>query len=252
MRLNDRQQSILDLLKEQKKLGVGELAGRFGVSEMTIRRDLRMLEDQSLLTRTHGGVVNTRKVSFEQFLGERMNVHLDAKRAIARRASQLVEPGDTIILDTGTTVFQLSNALENIPDLTIATPSLAAAANLFGRQTARIIVLGGYLKPWSPDLIGTLTEDNVANLHFRKAFLGADGIDPASGFFCNDLASANVVRQIIKASDKVFVLADSSKIGVKSLIKYAEFGDVDVFVTDGRDPAKARQVGRAVETLIAE
>jgi DeoR/GlpR family transcriptional regulator of sugar metabolism len=154
-------------------------------------------------------------------------------------------------MDTGTTVFLIAEHLADIPDLTVATPSLAVASSLFWKRSARLIVLGGYIKPWSPDLVGTLTEANVRTLHFRKAFLGADGVDRESGFFCNDLASANVVREIIKASDTVHVLADSSKIGVKSLIQYAGFGDVDVLITDGREPDKVRAMQKRVKTVVA-
>jgi len=250
MHLNARQEQILNALKDNRRVGVRELAARFSVSEMTIRRDLSLLEERGLLTRTHGGGVDSQRVSFELFMGERLTHNGEAKKAIARRAAAFVGRGDTIILDTGTTVFMLADLLDGIADLTVATPSLAIASGLFWRKSARLIVLGGYVKPWSPDLVGSLTEENVAKLHFRKAFLGADGIDPEAGFFCNDLGSANVVQAIIKASDEVVVMADSSKIGVKSLIKYADFGDVDMLITDGRDSAKLRAVEKKVKTVV--
>jgi len=251
MSLNDRQQAILDQLKDSGRIGVRPLAERFAVSEMTIRRDLALLERHSLLTRTHGGGVSSQRVSFDLFLGDKMKQNASAKEAIARAAARLVEPGDTIVMDTGTTVFLVAEHLAAIPDLTVATPSLAVASSLFWKKSARLIVLGGYIKPWSPDLIGSLTESNVRTLHFRKAFLGADGVDPASGFFCNDLASANVVREIIKASDTVYVLADSSKIGVKSLIPYAGFADIDMLITDNRDPDKVRAMQKKLKTVVA-
>lgn len=238
MTLNARQNAILEQLKADKRVSVRVLAEHFDVAEMTIRRDLTLLENRGLLTRTHGGGVDSQKVTFELFMGERLKHNGDAKRAIARAAATHVSAGDTIILDTGTSVFMLTDFLDDIADLTVATPSLAVASNLFWRKSARLIVLGGYVKPWSPDLVGTLTEGNVKSLHFRKAFLGADGVDPESGFFCNDLGSANVVKEIIRASDEVIVLADSTKIGVKSLIKCADFSDVDLLITDSCDPAR--------------
>jgi DeoR/GlpR family transcriptional regulator of sugar metabolism len=250
MHLNSRQEQTLAALKDNRRVAVRELAARFDVSEMTIRRDLALLEERGLLTRTHGGGVDSQKVTFELFMGERLRHESDAKKAIARRAALLVSPGDTIILDTGTTVFMLADHLDDVADLTVATPSLAVASSLFWRKSARLIVLGGYVKSWSPDLVGSLTEENIAKLHFRKAFLGADGIDPDVGFFCNDLGSANVVKQIIAASDEVFVMADSSKIGVKSLIKYADFDDVNLLITDARDSAKLRLVEKKVKTVV--
>ncbi len=250
MPLNSRQEQILVALKDNRRVAVRELATTFSVSEMTIRRDLSLLEDRGLLMRTHGGGVDSQKVTFELFMGERLRHNGNAKKAIARAAVEFVSAGDTIILDTGTTVFMMADLLDDIADLTVATPSLAVASSLFWRKSARLIVLGGYVKAWSPDLVGSLTEENVAKLHFRKAFLGADGIDPEAGFFCSDLGSANVVQAIIRASDQVFVMADSSKIGVKSLIKYADFGDVGLLITDGNDSAKLRLVEKKVKTVV--
>jgi DeoR/GlpR family transcriptional regulator of sugar metabolism len=250
MRLNSRQGQILELLKDNRRVAVRELAAQFDVSEMTIRRDLGMMEGRGLLTRTHGGGVDSQKLSFEMFMGERLRLNGEAKKTIARKAASFVSAGDTIILDTGTTVFMMADYLDEIADLTVATPSLAIATGLFWRKSARLIVLGGYVKSWSPDLVGSLTEENIAKLHFRKAFLGADGIDPDAGFFCNDLGSANVVKAIIRASDEVYVMADSSKIGVKSLIKYADFADVDMLITDGGDAEKVKTAEKRVKTVV--
>ncbi|MBD3240063.1 MAG: DeoR family transcriptional regulator [Chitinivibrionales bacterium] len=249
--LSERQASIVALLKEQNRLGVKELAQRFGVSEMTIRRDFRALEQRHRLTRTHGGGVETAHLSFDLFLGEKMGVRREQKIAIARRAAQQIEPGDCIMLDTGTTVFHLANYIDDIPDITVATPSLAVASNLFWKRTVRLIVLGGAAKPWSPDLVGTLTRENIRHLHFRKAFLGADGIDPAAGLFCNDLESANVIAEILNASDQVYVLADSSKLGARSLIKYADFNDIDAVITDTDNPVHAERLCQHIRVIQA-
>jgi DeoR/GlpR family transcriptional regulator of sugar metabolism len=218
---------------------------------MTIRRDFNLFQKNNIMTRTHGGGVDTQKISFELFMGKKMEVNADAKKRIARKALEYISPGDTILLDTGTTVFHLTNFLNNIEDLTVVTPSLAVASNLFWNKSAKLIVLGGYVKSWSPDLIGTLTEQNVSNLNFKTAFLGADGIHPEEGFFCDDLNSSNVVKAIIKSSQKVVVMADSSKIGNKSLIKYGDFKDVDLLITDNNEPDKVKQIKNRVKTVLA-
>jgi DeoR/GlpR family transcriptional regulator of sugar metabolism len=247
--MNDRQTRIAELLKQKGRVSLRELVKQFGVSEMTIRRDFRLLEERNVLTRTHGGSVAAHQISFDSFLGERARRHLEQKRAIASRAARLIELGDTIILDTGSTVFQLAHLLDGVANLTVATPSLAVASALFFSASAKLIVLGGYAKQWSPDLVGWLTEENIRNLHFRKAFLGADGIDANSGFFCNDLGSANVVKQIIRSSDTVYVLADSSKIGTRSLIRYAGFDAVDTLITNATDDSGLKELAKRVKTV---
>lgn len=251
MKLNARQQNILAALKGKKRVSVKELSEQLGVSEMTVRRDFKLLEQYDLLTRTHGGGMQTPRVSMDLFFGEKMKHRFDQKLAVARRAAEEIEPGDTVVMDTGTTVFQLSDMLTDIPDVTVATPSLAVASNLFWQRACKLIVLGGCVRPWSPDLIGSLTEENTRKLHFRKAFLGADGIDPNEGFFCGDLNSANVVKEIIRASDTVYVLADCSKIGSRSLIKYADFNEIDVLITDGSNPNACALVSDRLSTIVA-
>jgi DeoR/GlpR family transcriptional regulator of sugar metabolism len=249
MDLNQRQIEIIRLFKEKNACGVKELVRTFHVSEMTIRRDLALLEKNGSITRTHGGGIDTQKISFDFLMGEKAGINVDAKKAIAAKAAAFIRNGDTVILDTGSTVLQLSNELGGFDDLTVVTPSLAVAANLFRSKTVKLIILGGYVKPQSPDLVGVLTEKNIRELHFKTAFLGADGIDPAEGFFCSDINYGNVVREMIKASEQVIVLADASKIGKKALTRYGDFSDVDLLITDLDDADTLASLRKKVKTV---
>ena len=252
MGTNKRQEQIIEKLNENSEITVKELAKGFSVSEMTIRRDFKILEDANLITRTHGGGVNNNQLSFDLFLGEKLKVNLSQKRAISKKAAEHISHGEPILIDTGTTVFHIAQYLEDRQDLTVATPSLAVASTLYWNKSANLMLLGGYIKSWyRPDLVGPLTENNINGLNFKTAFLGADGVDPEEGFFCNDMDSANVVKNVIKNSERVIVLADSSKIGTKSLVKYADFKDVDLLITDSGAPDKIEKLIKllTVETV---
>lgn len=232
MKLNSRQAATIEMFERDKTLSIKELSARFGVSEMTIRRDFRVLERAGLITTSHGAGVSSKRLFLDMFSTQHSERGADAKKAIAAKAAEYTAPGDIMILDTGSTVFELSGHLRDAKGLTVATPSLLTALNLFASNAVKVILLGGYVRPWSPDLFGSMTERNIAELHFHKAFIGADGIDPEEGFFCADMNSANIVRRIIESSDQVFVLADSSKIGRKALVRYAGFEQVDRLITD--------------------
>jgi DeoR/GlpR family transcriptional regulator of sugar metabolism len=252
MKINERQEKILEMLNENRVVGVKELAKHFNVSEMTIRRDLDFLEKNNQLTRTHGGGIRTSRVSFDLFMEDKLNLNRDAKKAIASRAVEFIKPHNMILLDVGTTILQMADYIKDIEGLTIATTSLAVASKLFLNQTARLIMVGGYIKAWSPELFGFLTEQNIRELHFDIVFLGANGIHPQEGLFCSDINAYNVIQEMIKSGDKVIVLADSSKVGKKSLMKYGDFGDIDILITDSRQPQLLEAMKDKVETIAVD
>lgn len=224
-----------------REVTVRELADELDVSEMTARRDLSALEREGLLVRTHGGAVATGRVAFEFAFGRDQQTMLDAKRAIAAVACGMIEDGQVVLLDTGTTTLELARLLTAGRALTVVTSSLAIVSTLQFASGVETILLGGFLRGGSPDLWGPITERNLEELHVDWVFVGADGVGSDGRLYCEDLNVARVAERMIAAGERAYVLADSSKIGRKSLTSYGGPEDVRALITDdGIDDAQRR------------
>lgn len=234
-----RHTRIRERLGAQPGVAVSELAREFEVSEMTIRRDLAALEAQAHIQRTHGGAVLTERMILEFDYRERREVNRPAKCAIAAAARRLVKPGQRLILDTGTTTFELATLLGDAEDLTVITPSLAVASELQHAPGVEVILLGGAIRRGSPDLTGPVTEHCLELFSADLAFQGADGIGLDGKIYNPDLRLARVDRLMRRVSTRSCVLADHSKIGRTALACSGTMADVDVLITDDQAPADA-------------
>lgn len=222
MNLNARQLQITELVHSDGEYSVEKLAERFGVSGMTIRRDLQVLAEEGKIVRTHGGAVPAQQVSFEfQFLA-RVKENESAKRAIATAAAELVGEGQSVMLDSGTTTLALAQQLRQRQSLTVITTSLPIAAALQDWGQIQVLLLGGYLRRGTPDLAGALTEANLEGLRADVAFVGADGVDLKGGVYNESLEIARMLTRMAAAASRVYVVADASKLGRTAL---ARFGD---------------------------
>ena len=204
---------------------------------MTIRRDLEWLEKQGSLTRTHGGAILSRPAVIEFAFLERNRSRLDEKQAIAREVASMVTRGMAITLDTGTTTLEVAKAIAGIPALKVVTSSLAIASVLYTCDNIDLVLLGGNVRKNSPDLSGSLTEENL--LHFRTdiAVLGADGADH-DGLYTTDMAIASVSRAIIGGAARAIAVVDSSKFQRRSFVKFSSWSSIECLVTDeGATPA---------------
>jgi DeoR/GlpR family transcriptional regulator of sugar metabolism len=226
-----RAQEILDLLARHPEVGVIELTERFRVTAMTIRRDLDALERAGKITRTHGGAILTAPsvVAFE--FNERRQTNLREKEALARAAAQWVEPGMTVILDTGTTTLAVAHALAGLRKLKVLTSSLAIASALYAREGLELVLLGGQVSKNSPDLSGPLTEDNLRAFRAELAFVGADALD-AGGLYTSSQEIARVSRAILASAKQTVLVADSSKLGRTSFARFADWEMIDRVVMD--------------------
>jgi DeoR family transcriptional regulator of aga operon len=232
-----RQARIQDHLAAQPGLSVSELAPRFGVSEMTIRRDFAALEDQDLVRRTHGGARLTERMMLEFDHRDRRKLNQAAKRAIATAARRLVQPGDRLILDTGTTTLELAALLHDGQDLKVFTPSLAVASELQHAAGVEVVLLGGVIRRGSPNLTGPVTEHCLELFTADLAFQGADGIGLDGRIYNHDLRLARVDRLMHKVVRRSVLLADHTKIGTTALACNGSMADVDIFITDTAAPA---------------
>ena len=231
MLAEERRAQILEFVNQHKSAKVDELSEKFNISDSTVRRDLKKLEERELVARTHGGVVAKKEKSFEPSFGEKENENEKAKNLIAKKAAELIENGDTIILDAGTTTTKLAKELNKFENLTIVTNAINIALELID-SSHEIIIPGGNLKKRTLALVGPVTESYLEGLHADKAFLGANGIDFEAGITTPDLVEANVKSKMADKAKNVIVLADNTKFDEVTLVKVLEIDQVNTIVTD--------------------
>ena len=252
--MNLRQSRILELLEKNGRVSIAEIKEMFNVSDMTVRRDLLTLDQMGYVTKVHGGVLAKNKLFLDGSFSHRERKNIKEKKAIANQAAGLIEPGENVILDTGTTTLYLARELvKSGIVITVATTSLAVASTLFN-SNIDVLIFGGFLRREIPDLIGPLTEKNLADFHADKLFVGCDGVLLEEGFFTSDLNISHLEEKMVNIADEVIVIADSSKFGRKSFVKYADITMVDKIITDsGVGKSIVEKFGnKGIEVVIAD
>ena len=218
---------------------------------MTIRRDLSELEGKGLVIRTHGGAIRAPSGA-SRASSLRCPGASPIKAAIGRAAAMLVESGQTIMVDTGTTALEVARSLPQDPSLTVATTSLWVA-QILQASPMQVLVLGGLLGKQSPSLYGPLTERILGDLHVDLLFIGCDGADSLEGFYTADVHLASLERAMIRSAARVVVVTESYKFGQRAFVRYATVDQVDLLVTDaslGReDRARLREVGLSIRLV---
>src|SRR3954452_7736658 len=228
MRQEDRLGQILQQLNQHGTVAVLALADRLDVSEAPVRRDLHLLEEQKLLTRTHGGAVAS-GVLYELPMRYRGGQHYEAKRAIAEAATALIPVEATSVgLNGGTTTTEVSRALASRSGLRVVTNALNIASELAVRSNIELVVCGGSARPESYELVGPLAELTLSNINLEVAIVGVDGISPQAGLTTHHEVEAHTNRALLRSAERAAVVADSSKLGRRG---FAKIGDLDL-VTD--------------------
>ena len=250
MKTAPRRQQILNLLEETGSLDVGDLADRFAVSVVTIRKDLDDLERQGLLQRTFGGAVFSHRSRFNRSFLERASQHLREKRAIAAAALEYIKDGDTIILDAGTTTLALAQLLkQHVKSAFIITCSVPVALEV-SSAGYDILLLGGMIRNKSLALLGRETLWMLDRYRADKAFLGSSGFTIEKGHTTPNPEDAQIKEAIMRVSLEKYVLVDSSKFGDQCLTRFANLRDVDLTITDSYLPkAKVKALEAAGATL---
>lgn len=227
----ERQEKIASLVASRGKIHLAELTAMFDVSEPTLRKDLTVLEQQGLLKRTHGGAVTCRAPA-ERDVISRFVENVEAKRAIGRLCCDLIETGDAIFLDCGSTIQQLAEHLVTRGlRLTVLTTSPSIAQCLAEVSGITHILLGGQLRRMSGCVAGPLALENLKNFSIGTAFIGASGITDAA-ITVADFNEAKLKAAVIDSAQKVIVPIDQSKIGVSDFAKVCAPGAIDIVVTD--------------------
>jgi DeoR/GlpR family transcriptional regulator of sugar metabolism len=215
-----------------------DLASELQVSESTIRRDLDFLEESGSAQRTHGGVFYTGPSPKLTHFDQRQQADLDKKRAIGRGAEALIEDGDTILLDGGSTTYELARLLVGRP-LQVVTNSLPVANLFTSSDSADLVLIGGYVHTRTGVSLGPYANQMLADLNVRRAVLSVAGVN-AHGYYNSNLLLVETERAMMKAADEVIVVADSTKFGRTSLACLCDLGDIDVLVVDDLIPDQWR------------
>lgn len=248
----ERRQRILDRLPAGS-VSVQTLVRELGVSEITIRRDLALLEKQAKLLRVYGGAVATQRVAYEFSFKEKESRQRREKEAIGRTAARLVEPDGAVFLDTGTTALAVARNLRAVRPSVIVTTNLCVASEYVGQNAVRVLVPGGEVGRRSPDLYGEWTLEMLSNVSVDVAFLGCDSLIPGDGYYCADPRSAAVSRLMLERSRRAYLLADNSKFGSRSLCRIASLDRLTGLVTDNGLSAhdRKRLEKSGIEIIIA-
>ena len=253
-----RRSAILQLLKDDSSVNVTELSKRFGVSEVTIRKDLRILKERKLLVRVHGGAilgaspvseeVEERHVNFKKLVNAR------EKEAIGRAAAAHIKNGDTILVDSGSTALEVVKNLHRFDDLTIITNSIVAMMEALKYKRFKVILLGGSVRESSLSIVGPLAESNLKLFYCDKLFLGVDSFSVETGLSTPSVEEASTNQVMISRAREVIAVFDSSKVNKRALAFIAETQKIHTIITDNNLPANVKRQLKAmkinVETVV--
>jgi DeoR family transcriptional regulator of aga operon len=236
MLIDERRQHILSLVQKDGRVLVAELAQRLGISQITIRKDLEYLQSKGLVLRTHGGALLPQNGTlFDPSFPEKQDRNSDQKRRIARAAADMVEEGQCIILDSGTTTTLIAQALKRFLHLTVVTNAINIAAELTGTDF-EVILTGGTLRKNSFSLVGPLAEDLLAEMHADILFLGVDGFDVEGGVSTPNVLESRVNRAMVRSAKKVIVVCDATKFSRRSFSRIIPVAAIHHVITDRSAP----------------
>ncbi|MFM2483991.1 DeoR family transcriptional regulator [Celerinatantimonas yamalensis] len=228
--MNARRSEIIQIVNQRYRVSVTELAQHTGVSEVTIRQDLNYLEQLGYIKRIHGAAVAVDNDD----IAAQMEVRFGTKQKLAERAAALVEPGETVMIEGGSTNALLARVLAERGDITLVTSS-AYVAHLLRNTNADIILLGGVYQHQGESLVGSLTRYCIEKVHFSTAFIGIDGFHQDTGFTSRDMMRADVVEAILAKQKRNIILTDASKFGL--IFPTTLGGSIDAFdmLVTGKD-----------------
>ena len=255
MLIEQRHSRLQELLAQRGMSDLESLSAELRVSQSTVRRDLDSLESRGLVRRTHGGVIwvgdksnGTRAYAFDQ----RMSIDVDAKRQIAKAAAKLVQSGQTVLIDGGTTTFHLAEQLLG-QSLQIVTNSLPIANLFINDENVELILTGGLMYPRYGVLLGPMTESVIGTIHTKTLFLSVAGIHNAQ-LYNQNLLLVHAEQRMMKQAQQTVLLADSGKFGQQALARLCDLGEIDIVVSDARlSDEHAKQVRDAgCELILAD
>lgn len=227
--LNLRQEKIIQILTQKKKVEVNSLAQKLSVSKVTIRKDLNYLEQKGLLKHAHGFAI----LSDPQDLKVRLSSHHLIKEMIAKKAAEKIEDGDTIMIESGSACALFAEVLgKSGKHVTIITISCFIADYVAKYSNLDVFLTGGKYQAQSQVVVGSLAKKMLANFHVKYLFVGTDGFSLTDGFFNNNISRAEMGELMAQHAERLVILTDSTKFKHESLIKQFSFNEVDTVITD--------------------
>ena len=227
----ERRRLIYKMIAQKKRVVVNEISERFHTSAVTIRNDLKTLEKQGIILRVHGGAILNDTLLTDIALTEKERLHRVEKMHIAQKAKEMINEGDVIILDSGSTTTFIARHVKFMKNIVIITNAVNIASELAASEV-EVLVTGGILREKSFSLVGPIAEESIRTITADKFFLGVDGIDFEHGLTTPNLLEAKINRLMVKAASEVILVADSSKFGRKTLGVIAELNEIDRIITD--------------------
>lgn len=227
----ERQHKIIELLNRKSKVNVLELTSLFDVSAATVRSDLRHLEQEGKLIRTHGGALSESKAGFEPGTVAKRDINREVKKGLAATAAELIEEGDTIILDAGTTTYHLASLI-TLRDVTVVTNDLEIARVLADSQAVTTIMLGGMIRPSVHCTIGGPSLKMLEELSVDRAFMGTNSFSLSKGATTPNLEQAAVKRAMIGCASEVVLMCSQRKMNRTSFAQFASMEEIDTLVID--------------------
>lgn len=232
MNLAERHQFILTRLQKDQYINVVDLCKELKVSSVTIRKDLKLLENKNLLFRTHGGATVNNPYTVDRPVNEKEKLQSTEKNKIGIAASELLKDNESIVISSGTTVLYFAKNIPSGANLTVVTSALNVAIELMREPSVEVIQLGGLLRKSSASVMGSYAEHVLQDFYFNKLFLGVDGIDLEYGLTTTNAMEAHLNRKMIAVSQKIIVLADSTKFGKRGFGKICGLEEIDHIITD--------------------
>lgn len=234
----ERHKYILEQLKKNGYVKVQELSEDLGVSEVTIRKDLKQLESRKLLSRNHGSASKLTSIISDKHIDEKEKINTDEKFRIAKAALSLIESQDKIIIASGTTLLALaSEMVHDETEVTVITSSIKVSLTLCQNPNIDIIQLGGMMRKNAVSVVGNYAEMALESLSCNKLFLGVDGLDMDYGLTTSNMGEADINKKMISSSQEIIVLADSSKFTKRGFCKICDWDKIHHIITDTNAPA---------------
>lgn len=232
----ERRHEISQIAMDSGRVKVKELSERLAVSEVTIRADLRLLEQRGSVQRVWGGATATKRLYRELSLDEKYDKQANLKLRLARRLREFINDGDSLILDSGSTTEAVSSCLTGFKRLKVLTNGLNIAQSIAGNPDIELLMTGGVMRQKSQSFYGTKAEESLSGYHFDKLILGVDGYDLLAGATTYFEPEATLNRKMCQIARSIIVITDSSKFDRSGLHKIREFGEIDVLITDSGIP----------------
>lgn len=231
--MNARRTAILEFLARQGQATVQELAEMSGVSVVTVRQDLSVLENEGFLRRTHGGA----SILESENISHRMSIRYEEKLKLARTAAALVRDNETVLLESGSVNALLARELAS-RTVQIVAANLFIAQQIRPGDLARVVVIGGIYQPESESVVGAMARQNIESTFFTTAFLGMDGFTPETGFTNRDMMRAELSSLIVKRCKNSYILADSSKFGTTGMARICGLDELAGVITNADLPER--------------